>query len=239
MAKLSVFIPFRDAGDRANQLSWLRQKWSEFESDIEIIIAEDDGKDPFSKTTAVNNCYSKATSNVFAILDADVWVSPEVLIKSAEEVANSVDKWIMPCDLVWRIKESKTKDIVNDPNFDLFSLSENDCSRITPVVGAISVFSRGQFEAIGGMDPRFRGWGGEDNAWNLLMTDFFGDPISWNNPLFHLWHPAPRDEDNKKIWRGQTDRNTILLKEYIHAAGLPDGLKQVAKENKKRTGIGL
>jgi predicted glycosyltransferase involved in capsule biosynthesis len=237
MTKLSVFIPFRDVGDRVKQLNWLKAKWDVVSDDIQLIVAEDDGQQPFSKTIAVNNCYRQATSDVFAILDADVWLDPKVLIQSAKTIANDPNKWIMPCDLVWRVTKTKTKEIVDNPDFDLFTLSESDCSRITPVVGAASVFSRKQFETLGGMDPRFRGWGGEDNAWNLLMTDFFGKPESWSNPLFHLWHPTPRDEDNKKIWAGQTDRNTVTLNEYIQASKVEGGLKQIAKENQARTKI--
>jgi hypothetical protein len=45
------------------------------------------------------------------------------------------------------------------------------------------------WRAIGGMDPRFRGWGCEDWALAHAAEVVHGPLIRTPNPAVHLWHP--------------------------------------------------
>lgn len=239
MPIISLLIPFRNTGDRKQQFEWLQKRWQSLFPEAEIIIAEDDGKNPFSKTMAVNNAYKKATSDILAIVDADVWVDPKILIKAAEYIRNKKAVWIQPCGTVYRINKEMTFNIIEfTPSSPFPLIREKHTERITPVVGLVAVFSREQFEYCGGMDERFRGWGWEDTAWNTMLNIIFGKSQVWNNIVYHLWHPRGRDESGKPIWEGQTQRNATVGKEYSRAKNNKALMIKIAEENRKRTGIG-
>jgi predicted glycosyltransferase involved in capsule biosynthesis len=240
MPVISLLIPFRNTGDRQLQFEWLQKRWEKLFPEAEIIISEDDGKDPFSKTIAVNNAYKKATSDILAIVDADVWVDPKILIKAAEDIRNKKAVWVQPCDTVYRINKAMTFNIVDftpDSPFPLIRPEEHT-ERITPVVGLVAVFRREQFEYVGGMDPRFRGWGWEDTAFNSMLNRIYGKSTSQNNIVYHLWHPRGRDEKGRPVWEGQTDRNATVGKEYTRAKNNKTLMLKIAEANRKRTGIG-
>jgi predicted glycosyltransferase involved in capsule biosynthesis len=239
MPIMSLLIPFRDTGDRKQQLEWLQKRWEKLFPEAEIIICEDDGKDPFSKTIAVNNAYKKANSDILAIVDADVWVEPKILIEAAEHIRKNPNSWVQPCNTVYRINKEKTFNIVEfTPDVPFPIIKEEDTERITGVVGLVAVFSREQFEYCGGMDERFRGWGWEDTAWNTMLNILFSKAESWDNIVYHLWHPRGKNLNGRPTWKGQTKRNNYIGKEYSLAKNSKTLMLKIAQENRKRTGIG-
>jgi hypothetical protein len=55
--------------------------------------------------------------------------------------------------------------------------------------GGVTVLARDTYAHIP-LDPRFVGWGQEDQSWALALTCLHGTP--WRKyrwPLWHLWHP--------------------------------------------------
>jgi len=239
MPIISILIPFRDTGDRKDQLEWLQKRWAKLFPEAEIIIESDDGNDPFSKTIAVNKCYKRATSDILAIVDADVWLDPQILIKAAEDIRSGKEVWVRPCGTVYRLDKKFTENLIAlSPETPFPKVKESNCERITPTVGLVSVFSRKQFEYVGGMDPRFRGWGWEDTAWNLLLDKIFGEASIWDNIVYHLWHPRIKDDSDRAIWPGQETRNHNVGKEYSRNKNSLKMLQRMARENRARTGIG-
>ena len=238
MPAISLMIPFRDDGTRVEQMRWLTERWAAHFPEAEVIIEGDDGKDPFSKTIAVNRCYRRTTSDVLAIIDADVWIEPEVLLKAASEVRGAPSTWVRPCDRVMRLSRPTTQMLVqSDPSSAFPELTEADCERITPTVGLACVFSRSMFEAVGGMDPRFRGWGWEDNAWIYLLTSLAGPATVMDNFVFHLWHPRAHHPDGRPAWSGQTTSNIELGLRYKRARKNRSALDALIREVRARTGI--
>lgn len=68
--------------------------------------------------------------------------------------------------------------------------------------GSMAISAAG-FEAIGGMDEGFVGWGGEDNEfWDRCLT--LPTWIWGYEPIVHLWHrsqPLKDDLENPNILR--------------------------------------
>jgi predicted glycosyltransferase involved in capsule biosynthesis len=236
--KISVLIPFKDAENRSDQFKWLHKRWESLGKDFEIVVSSDDGNIPFSKTIAVNNAYRKSTSDILAMVDADVWLDPQILLDAADFIRKSPNSWVRPCEDVYRVNRENTNKILSISPDDPFpNITKDDCERISGATGGVFIFSKKQFETVGGMDSRFRGWGGEDNAWNTLMDSRFSEAVKWNKNLYHLWHPRDRDDSRNAIWTGQSQRNTDLAKEYDVAATDKALLDKIIKENKQRTGI--
>jgi predicted glycosyltransferase involved in capsule biosynthesis len=234
---VSILIPFRSNGDRDQQLAWLKDRWSSLFPEAEIIIEADDGNDPFSKTMAVNNCYKKATSDILVLMDADCWIDPELIKKAAEDIRSKKISWARPCHDVYKLTKEFTFDLIKTSPTSGIALNDKSYSGITKAVGFVCVFSRDQFEKVGGMDTRFRGWGGEDNAWNVMLDNMFGKAEDGVGIGYHLWHPTPRNAEGLKQWKNQTGRNNSIVREYNKAIGNKTKIVKLAQENKNRTGI--
>src|SRR5690606_13059823 len=56
---------------------------------------------------------------------------------------------------------------------------------------------RAVFEAIGGFDDGYRGWGGEDNAFWHAATVAAGEPNRVNGPAYHLYHPPASTREER------------------------------------------
>jgi predicted glycosyltransferase involved in capsule biosynthesis len=236
--KISLLIPFRNLEQRLDQFVWLEQRWRSLGDDFEIIVSEDDGVDPFSRSVAVNNAYKRSTADILAVVDADLWLDPQIFLDAVKFITNNPKSWVRPCTDVYRIKKEITAEIIKQsPNDEFPNITEEHCHRISVATGGVCIFSRKQFETVGGMDPRFRGWGGEDNAWNIIMDRTFTDAQRWNKNLYHLWHPRNRDDQGKPAYPGQKTTNEHLLQEYKTASKNPVSLESLIKDNKKRTGI--
>jgi predicted glycosyltransferase involved in capsule biosynthesis len=239
MSLISLLIPFRNTGDREKQYHWLQEKWNTLLPEAEIIVSEDDGNDPFSKTMAVNNAYKKSSSDFLALIDADCWLEPKILLDSVEKIKNGDAIWVNPTKQVYRLNKKTTFDILEGRDYNFNNITIEETERTSLNVGAASVFTREQFEFIGGMDQRFRGWGGEDNAFNSIINTLFGKPIILDNIIYHLWHPRDRNENGKAIWKNQENSNQIFNIEYNKANNNKDLMLKIAEENRKRTKIGI
>jgi predicted glycosyltransferase involved in capsule biosynthesis len=232
---ISIMIPFRNTGDRDLQLEWLQKRWALLFPEAQVIVCPDDNKDPFSKTMAVNNCYKESRSDILAIVDADVFFDYNLLSLAAEKIRRNKVPWVMPCKNVYRLTEEYTFNLISKkPNVRLPKVKEQDLERISVNHGAITVFTRSQFEGVGGMDERFRGWGGEDNAWNFLLGGIYGKPEKWDNFLYHLWHPKERGDWEGRSWVGQTEKNTKLYEEYSKNKNNLAELEKLAEKNVAR-----
>lgn len=218
--KLSILVPFRDAdGTRTRARDWILARWAHFYPDAEIIVASDDGVDPFNKSLAVNKAAAQATGDIFVILDADTWIDPQFMNRAIGLVEQGVP-WVIPARRSMRLKQDISEKIMAlSPEGPLPAITATQAEGgIAPVVGFLWVVSRAGFEQIGGMDERIRGWGGEDTAFTMAMDRVVGKHHRGAGTVMCLWHPRPRDEDRKRVWVGQgRRRDTEQAKEALHA----------------------
>jgi len=205
--KLSILIPFRDVtGERTRAKEWIVKRWAHFYPEAEIIEAPDDGVDPFNKPMAVNKAARQATGDMFAILDADTWIDPAAMTRAFMLIEKGIP-WVIPAGFAIRLKREVSERIMAlDPTGPLPAISSRfgeNAGRV-PVVGFLWVMPRAGFEAVGGMDERIRGWGGEDTSFTAAMDVVWGRHRKLHtHTLMSLWHERPRDERRNRIWLGQ------------------------------------
>jgi hypothetical protein len=60
------------------------------------------------------------------------------------------------------------------------------------------------------LDPRFLGWGHEDDSWARALVTMLGDPWRGKRPLFHLWHPP---QDRRVRYEGRP-QSAALFQRY-------------------------
>ncbi len=233
--KLSFLIPFRDAdGTRTPAKDWIAARWQAFYPEAEFVFASDDGVDPFCKSMAVNAAARQATGDVFAILDADTWVDPRWVNRGLELMQQGAT-WVIPARTSLRLRrEVSDRLMALEPAADLPALYQRDAEQYGPVCGFLWLIPRNVFEAVGGMDERFRGWGGEDQSFIWAVDRVVGRHYKLPGVVVSLWHARPRDARHKRIWAGQeTNAEPVkdaLYDRYRRALARPAMLRVLSEE---------
>ena len=233
---LSFIIPFRDDdGTRTAVKEWIVARWTHHFPDAEMIIQSDDGGMPFSKTLAINSGFARTTGDVVGILDCDVWIEPEHTREAVNLIGRGKAPWVRPASKVYRLNaEATARLIAQDPLVPFPPRQRSDFESIRKVWGLLHLFPREAFEAIGGYDPRFRGWGGEDWAAIDAMDTLWGHHVMLPHGLYHLHHPRLSNEAGESVWVGQTTRNVDLRRRYSAARDDPEAMRELVMEGHRQ-----
>lgn len=222
---ISALVAFRDDSpgqERARLWALVRGKLEREFPEIEIVQASDDGQDPFHKTLALNRAAAQASEAVFYILDSDSWVLPEA-VRDGAALIGAGAAWCKPWKLKLKLGPEATENILargDDWNGTLTSdhrraLENRNTYQPAPPL----LVARHAFEAVGGMDERYRGWGGEDLALWTALKALYGVPPILQGECIHLHHPR-LGRSGFDRWPGQEDSqtNAALHREYRRAA---------------------
>jgi hypothetical protein len=107
----------------------------------------------------------------------------------------------------------------------------------------IQIFPREAFEAVGGWDTRFRGWGGEDHSAMRCMDMLYWRHKTTPNQVLHLWHPMLAKSGTQKwvdwkdrLWEGQgkAGTNGQLASRYSNAFGDVEKMRKLVNESRNR-----
>jgi len=232
--EISLLVPFRaDNAPREELWDWLARYWRHELPNCEIVIGRDRTssgrhrhKIPFSKTVAVNDAFAHAHGDIIVILDADTYIPGHVVSHAAERLRRArtigLKEWFVPYRQIYRLTEATTRAVLDsDPcqpmRFptppDPLDVEDTSGSAWGHKYGAlIQVMPREAFERVGGMDCRFRGWGGEDVAFLLALDALWGRHKNTAGDVLHLWHPKLHHGHwtdshgatwETRIWQGQ------------------------------------
>ena len=252
-AGISLLIPFRDDHEegRADNWVWLRQYWEHVLPEAEISLGDAPGS-PFSKTCAINAAYRESHGDVLVLLDADCYIDAQVILHCADEIRKGRDRapreavWFIPYKRLFRLTRISTLYLTSSEPVDPFSFdSPPEDVDVGPTNGSgfghwfgalIQMMPREAFEAAHGMDPRFRGWGGEDVAFVLALDTLFGMHRLTDNQVLSLWHSVQSAPDTNpsllRVWKGQDDprRNWRLAGRYRKAYRNPAAMRALIDE---------
>lgn len=242
---ISFLVPFRDDGEHRTRVwAWLKQYWEASLPGVEIIEGRYDGV-PFSKAIAVNEAASRATGDVFVILDADAYLPAEAVKYCAERIARRGRTWYVPYDHLYRLGEEYTLSILDTdpttpipvpPTEDLLDTGPRNQSRGAHKHGAMcQIMPRAAFETVKGFDPRFcQGWGSEDSSLKRSVDTLFAPARIHRGPIAHLWHARIGENDGGKtrMWQGQArlGLHKALGKRYRYAYGKPHVMRKLIAE---------
>lgn len=227
LENVSIIIPFQtDHGPRAKAFEWIKKYYARVMPEAELCLGIINGKD-INKSKAVNFAAKKATKDIFVIADADVVYSPNTIV----EAIRLLDKaaWVVPFtevyDIVWQGTERLLK---TQPKWPI-DLKHEECTKSNWVyegfAGKLFVISRRNFEAVGGFDERFIGWGGEDDAFSHAVRTLCGEIVNLDRKIFHFWHPGSTYQTNP---HGKA--NADLLGRYQRASGNKKKMTQLINE---------
>lgn len=220
--RAAVLIPYR-AGcpHRARALEHIQRRYLAAHPGVEVLLGACEGGS-WVKARAVRDALERTTARVLVIADADVW--SDGLAAAIREVHGGA-AWAIPHRSVHRLTDASTRrHIAGEPLEDL-QLHERPYRGVEG--GGIVVVARDVYEGCP-LDPRFEGWGGEDDAWGMALRALHGAP--WRPreyaPLVHLWHP-PQQRATRSCG---SEPSRELRKRYARARHDPDAMRRLIEE---------
>ncbi|MBT2655824.1 glycosyltransferase [Bacillus sp. ISL-18] len=227
LENVSIIIPFQtDYGPRADAFELVKGFYAHFMPETEICLGIINGEE-INKAKAINLAAKKATGKVLVIADADVIYDPKLIVKSIE-LLNKGASWVVPFTAVYDVGKEGTRRLIKTGP-DSITIRPNECTKsdwlYEGFAGKLFVIPRENFEAVGGFDERFIGWGGEDDAFSHAVRTLCGEIVNVEGRIFHLWHPSANYETNPN---GKA--NGDLLNRYKRASGNKTAMLKLIKE---------
>jgi len=176
-----------DGGHRDRLWSHSRRVWSEMFPDWTLVEGHHD-HGPFNRSAAINQAAEAAGPwNVAVIIDCDV-LPVEEAVRRAVKVASSETRAAAGFDVRLNLNQRGTEKILRGYKgpWERMVQSKHPLCKS----GALAV-SRELWDAVGGFDELFVGWGFEDTAFEIACHTVSGQDL-WKPdgvPLWHLWHP--------------------------------------------------
>jgi len=193
MTSVAVLIPWagscphREAA-RQHVRAWYAANFPEWK-----IHWGESGEGPaWCKAQAVAFALCETNAKILVVADADC-IAPG-LGEAVRQVSEGAP-WAVPHRLVHRFSQGATARILagEDPSGWPRERALYDQMPYPGYEGGgIVVLRRDVYEQLP-LDPRFMGWGQEDEAWATALSRVHGKP--WrrtNEPLWHLWHPPQK-----------------------------------------------
>lgn len=213
---VTVVIPYRaNSPERAMALDWVLGRWSQ--TGYQILIGEPD-TDAWCKGAAVWDGVRRALGDILVVADADVWCD------GIEDAFGLLDPagWVMPHARVHRLSAVSTRALLEDrPGVRSYARPPYMGKR----GGGLVILRRRDYLRVP-IDPRFVGWGQEDDAWGLALSTLLGPPRRGEADLLHLWHPP---EPRLAPAIGSED-GWLLYRRYRRAQHRPERMRSIVEE---------
>lgn len=164
--------------------------------------------EPWIKANAVADALEHSQAEWIIVTDGDVWC--ENMATFIDDTMRHENQWGIPHRSIDRLDASSTSRVLNGGAWG--GNLAKPSYRSVPGGGTV-MLRREMYNQVP-MDPRFVGWGYEDECWGLALMTMFGEPYRGSDPMWHLWHPpAP-----PKTGRVSSAESRELRQRYHQAA---------------------
>lgn len=229
---VTVVIPFAgNDPDRLAARTWtMRQYMTRHRGWHITTSAPGDPDEPWSKAVAVRRILDAVEpEGILVIADADVFCQGIEISTGSIKLQGRYCQWSMPHNLVCRFTRKATERILAgaEPWTQLGDGNTEQGLYKGFEGGGITVLTRSLYEQVP-LDPRFVGFGQEDEAWGLALRTMAGVPSQGTQPLYHLYHtPQPRID---RHWGSVASRE--LYDRYAVASGNAEKMREILDETK-------
>lgn len=202
----AVLVPYRGGEEhRERNWAWARDRYEQ--AGYEVIEGTSDAE-AFSRTQGILDARSRTDAEVLIVADADVWCDGLPALVAATTNLG----WSVP-GMLHRLSPESTVKVLAGADWRGLPLSDDNPQDLHPYkvheAGTLLALRSDVFDACP-PDPRFVGWGQEDDAWSMALRAIVGPPSRVNADVVHLWHPP---EPRKSRIVGNPD-NAMLARRY-------------------------
>lgn len=216
---VAVIVPWRGGcRHRERAWGWIRDKYRAQHPDWKIVRVL--GPDPWVKAEPVNAAAEMIGSEIVVVADADVWC--EELSLAVEAVKDGAP-WATPHRPVRRLTEESTLKYMAGTPWQRLPLARRPYAGVPG--GGLVVTTRDALQNVP-MDPRYVGWGQEDQSWGLALHCLLGPRWMGKGTLIHLWHPPLPRMDH----RYGNPAGKALYDRYLAARRDPDQMALLLEE---------
>lgn len=208
--KVAVVFPWRPGcpyRERARQ--WVQRRYAELHPDWAQVLGSCNPDLPFNRSEAILDGARQADADVYVVADADVWCP-----KVGRSIEPAFERgWITPQKRLHRLTEVASERMMAGETDGLRTMEiySGHHAGTLVVVRADVLFDVPP-------DVRFVGWGQEDDAWRIALTELVAQPkrTDGGSDIFHLWHP-PQERQNRIEGN---PAGVALLRRYMDARKL-------------------
>lgn len=237
--KARIIVPrLADRGERDRLWAYCRRHWQTELPALEIFEGHHEGDGPFNRSAAINRA-AEGDWDFAVILDSDTILDAEQVIAGIED-AEETGCLVLPYKLRNMLSKAGTRRILGGYRGSWESMIAN---RESNRVSCCVIVPRALWDAVGGFDERFEGWGGEDEAFHLACAALGGvrrlDGANW-----HLHHAAsPHNNTGSPLHRQAlrltqryeaAARSEFEMRRLLAEPRTPDQVAVVALTNGKR-----
>ncbi len=222
---VNVLIPFRSRSDDRNGIwMWMKERWLQTMPECELIIRSDGGQpsDPFNEGRAWNQAAAHATGEILVLGESEVAFNRRDIVAAIETVQR--ERCWMVAEAYYQLTAAKTAEILSTwrPAREIRDIKPNEFERVfSTSVSSPVILPREAFEAVGGYDERYEGWGHIDKAMAAALTTLWGSLRRFPGAVYHLHHERAR-------FRGDCNRD--LTARYLAAEGNRDAMRALIDE---------
>lgn len=181
---LRIVVPWR-GGDPHRETLWARCS-AELDPELVVLGRSPDG--PFNRAAAINDG-ARGEWDVLVVMDADVLIDQEQL-NSAVRRSHATQRVVLAFDSYCGFTARNTRLYLQG---QLTDLERGSAVRRDDHESSCVAIPRAAWEAVGGFDERFIGWGQEDVAFIHAVRVLHGPIERVPGTVYHLWHPASRE----------------------------------------------
>ncbi len=216
----AVLIPWRDTGceHRTRALAFVLSRYAGY--GWPVVIGRYDG--PWCKALAVADALAQTQAEILILGDADCWTAG---LPAAVQAVQDGATWAIPHRGVHRLNEDATGRYMTGAPLEGLPLGERAYLGVEG--GGLVVIRRDAYEAAP-LDPRFVGWGSEDESAGFAWRCLHGPPWRGKAPLIHLFHP-PQERATRAF--GSMDSRD-LRKRYVRARNDPAAMRRLIEEGR-------
>lgn len=225
VVKVVTLVP-RRAGDPHRDRLWefCRSWWQADHPDWPIVEGHHD-TGPFNRSAALNQA-ARGDWDVAVVIDADIIANPTAAA-TAVDIAHGTGRLVISHHDRVMLNRRGT-DQVLDGYRGPWRVKAMVETVYTDSVSCCLAIPRQAWDAVGGFDERFAGWGYEDSAFHIAVETLTGSTaVRLASELFHLWH-ATSSEASKASPTCVANRSR--LERYQAAAGDPTTVRALLDE---------
>lgn len=217
--QFSILIPFAsDGGQREKVYQWLVRYYQEHLPEAEVVTHPVAVSDllKLNRSALRNDIVRHATTDALLILDADCLLPPDYIRAMMGNISHESAPTLYQAALLGCVSKNATSRIIAASD-GVVREADIEKYEMNPV-GLFFAMSRRTWDAIGGFNEAYVGWGAEDSEY-VLVARSKGIPVERvPGNTYHLWHDrGVHDNKNCDTFRVNRERYEALKRQLSAA----------------------